>query len=64
MRKQWAKPELVVLVKGTSAEAVLVVCKGGGNWPIHPYDGNYNGCVLGPKDKYVACSMCNQYNTS
>jgi hypothetical protein len=36
MRKTWMKPKLVVLVKGTADERVLIGCKG-------PYPNNAKG---------------------
>jgi hypothetical protein len=43
-KKQWHQPELVVLVRGTPEEAVLVYCKAG------PLDGGTGGsnANLGP----------------
>ena len=31
MKKQWQKPELIVLVRSKPEEAVLTACKGGAN---------------------------------
>ncbi|MBD3183179.1 hypothetical protein GF312_12865 [Candidatus Poribacteria bacterium] len=45
MRKTWLKPKLIVLVKGTPDERVLVGCKGEG-----PYD-------MGPDDQYATCQI-------
>ena len=41
MKKQWAQPQLIVLVRRKPEEAVLVTCK---------YDGS-----LGPKTNQDAC---------
>jgi hypothetical protein len=58
MTKTWVRPELVVLSRGTAAEALYTICKGGGHAAIVARVTRYNGCVLGPPTDVVDCSMC------
>jgi hypothetical protein len=54
-KKQWHQPGLIVLVRGTPEEAVLVFCKAG------PLNGGLGGSNqnLGPGCGYASCgSSC------
>ena len=57
MKKTWQAPQLIVLVRSKSAEAVLVSCKAGtanNMWP----DVDDSSC------QWQACSYCSAQETS
>ena len=58
-KKKWKKPELIVLVRGESSEAVLTSCKAGPgtDGPGHDYEPCKSAPLLG-------CRICSQYSTT
>ena len=56
-RKEWQKPELIVLVRSRPEEAVLVGCKATGVVPVvNNWDDN--------RCKISECGTCNAHGTS
>jgi len=58
-RKQWQKPELVVLVRSKPEEAVLAGCKNIGVPNTDPTPHRATSCTVRP----TSCSVC-QFSTS
>ncbi len=56
-KKEWTKPELLVLVRNKPEEAVLVICKfSGGGVPTS----QAGGCMR----EFYGCSNCDTIGTS
>jgi hypothetical protein len=54
MKKEWRKPLLLVLVRGTPEESILTACK----WdPISGPNGNDAGCLEGVTQACVSCAI-------
>jgi len=57
-KKKWKKPELIVLVRGKSSEAVLTACKG--DIDSDGPSGFYEFC----KSIDMACNICDNISTT
>jgi hypothetical protein len=57
-KKQWTKPELIVLVRSNPVEAVLTGCKGAGQFGAGV---NNDGCFDNP---FPNCTLCSSGSTS
>jgi hypothetical protein len=56
-KKQWQKPELIVLTRNNPEERVLAGCKGCTDPPTSgPSNGSYN-CVDGPMPACYDCDL-------
>ncbi len=62
MKKEWEKPELIVLVRGKPEEGVLVTCKTRGASIVQPSTVN-NDCEKDNQPQSV-CLQCHEYVTS
>ena len=62
MKKDWKKPELVVLVRSRPEESVLAHCKTGG---IPGAPGGFHGvCFFPPETEGHPCGFCSEQAAS